>query len=128
MKTNAISAFKDFNLNTQIKPEGKETPTPKTEPKREEFIDKILDKVKNKRDVEDCVAVPRGIFKAYMLIMAGSALLTLGGYLPDKLKNTKKGFMVFGTVLNTLSAFFFAKPFALKGLSATINKDEFKKQ
>ena len=35
-------------------------------PKKREFIDVIADNVKNPRDVQDCVAVPRGIFKAYI--------------------------------------------------------------
>ena len=33
-------------------------------PQKREFIDIISDNVRNPRDVNDCVAVPRGIFKA----------------------------------------------------------------
>lgn len=41
-------------------------------PQKREFIDIISDNVRNPRDVNDCVAVPRGIFKAYIYLMAGS--------------------------------------------------------
>ena len=36
-------------------------------PQKREFIDIISDNVRNPRDVNDCVAVPRGIFKAYIV-------------------------------------------------------------
>ena len=39
------------------------------EPKKREFIDKLMGVVQNQQDVNDCVAVPRGIFKAYLWIM-----------------------------------------------------------
>ncbi|MBR6127840.1 hypothetical protein IKQ21_09165 [bacterium] len=40
---------------------------------KREFIDVIADSVKNPRDVEDCVVVPRGIFKAYIYLMASGS-------------------------------------------------------
>ena len=96
---------------------------------KREFIDVITDAVKNPRDVNDCVAVPRGIFKAYMLIMSGSALLALSGLIKGKRplgKTTKTTMIVLGWVLNTLSALYFAKPFAFKGLSPTVKKENLK--
>ena len=45
------------------------------QPKKREFIDKFSEAVRNPRDVNDCVAVPRGIFKAYLFIMGGFGLL-----------------------------------------------------
>ena len=51
---------------------------------KREFIDKLTDAVMNPRDVNDCVAVPRGIFKAYLLIMSGSALLALSNLIKGK--------------------------------------------
>ena len=91
-------------------------------PKRE-FIDIIADNVRNPRDVNDCVAVPRGIFKAYIYLMAGSGLMTIGGLIPNKLKPLKTGLIITGAILNIISAVYFAKPFAFKGLSPTVNKD-----
>ena len=53
--------MKISEINKNYSLQFKET---KTKPKRE-FIDIIADNVRNPRDVNDCVAVPRGIFKAY---------------------------------------------------------------
>lgn len=103
----------------------------KTQLKKREFIDVFSDSVKNPRDVNDMVAVPRGIFKAYLLIMTGSALLALSNLVPNKKpagKFAKTSMIVLGWVLNTLSAIYFAKPFAFKGNSPTINREELKQQ
>lgn len=96
----------------------------KEQPKKREFIDVFSDAVRNPRDVNDCVAVPRGIFKAYLLIMGGFGLLGISGALPQKMKNTKMSLNIAGNVLNFLSAIYFAKPFAVKGVSPTVKKDE----
>lgn len=97
-------------------------------PKRE-FIDKFTDAVMNPRDVDDCVAVPRGIFKAYLLIMSGSALLTLSSLIKGNKpfgRTAKTSMVIAGWVLNTLSALFFAKPFAFKKLSPTVKREDLK--
>ena len=95
--------------------------TQNSHPQKPEFIDIITEAVKNPRDVDDCVAVPRGIFKAYIFIMAGSALLALSGII-QKWKYTSKTLAVLGNILNFISAIYFAKPFAFKGLSPTVDK------
>lgn len=94
-----------------------------SQPQKREFIDVLTDAVKNPSDVNDCVAVPRGIFKAYLLIMGGFGLLGISGALPAKLKNTKMALNIAGNTLNVLSAVYFAKPFAIKGLSPTVKKE-----
>ena len=96
--------------------------TPSKKPKRE-FIDVIADNVKNPRDVQDCVAVPRGIFKAYIYLMAGSGLLSISNFLPQNWKGTRTSLNVLGALLGIVSAVYFAKPFAIKGLSPTVKKD-----
>ena len=99
----------------------------KSQPKKREIIDIISDSVRNPRDVNDCVAVPRGIFKAYMLIMSGSALLTLANLIPNTKKTgkiIKNSMVVTGWILNTLSALYFAKPFAFKGNSPTVKRED----
>lgn len=88
-----------------------------------EFIDKLLNVVQNQNDVNDCVAVPRGIFKAYLWIMGGFGLLGISGALPQKFAKTKSTLAVIGNICNAVSAFYFAKPFAFKGVSPTIKKD-----
>lgn len=94
---------------------------PEQKPKKREIIDVIADGVKNPRDVNDCVAVPRGIFKAYIALMAGTALMAVSNFLPKKAKPTVN---IIGWGLNILSAYYFAKPFAFKGLSPTVTKEE----
>jgi hypothetical protein len=61
-----------------------------------EFIDRFSNAVRNPRDVNDCVAVPRGIFKAYLFIMGGFAALGISGALPQKMKNTKMALNIAG--------------------------------
>ena len=90
-----------------------------------ELIDRLLSVVRNQSDVNDCVAVPRGIFKAYLWIMGGFGLIGIGGALPQKFKKTKSALIIAGNVCNVISAFFFAKPFAFKGVSPTVKQDEF---
>ena len=96
----------------------------KTKP---EFIDKLSAAVKNPRDVNDCVAVPRGIFKAYMFIMGGSALMGISSIIPQKAKWLKNTLFVSGNILNFISAIYFAKPFFVKGLSPTIKREDINK-
>ena len=93
-----------------------------SKPQKREFIDIIADNVKNPRDVQDCVAVPRGIFKAYIYLMAGSGLLSLSNFLPAKWNAAKTSLNVLGAILGIISAVYFAKPFAIKGLSPTVDK------
>ena len=97
------------------------------EPKKREFIDKVVGIVQNQSDVNDCVAVPRGIFKAYLWIMGGAGLLGISGALPAKFANTKTALSVIGNIMYILSAFFFAKPFAFKGVSPTVDMKEMNK-
>ena len=92
-----------------------------------EFIDKFLGVVQNQSDVNDCVAVPRGIFKAYLWIMTGFGLIGISGALPQKFQKTKSALAIVGNICNIISAFFFAKPFAFKGVSPTISLEENKK-
>ena len=93
-------------------------------PKKREFIDVIADNVKNPRDVQDCVAVPRGIFKAYIYLMAGRGLLSISNFLPAKWKGVRTSLNVLGAVLGIISAVYFAKPFAIKGLSPTVKQEK----
>lgn len=88
-----------------------------------ELIDVIVDNVKNPRDVNDCVEVPRGIFKAYIYLMAGSSLGMIAGALPQKWKISKSILNISCAILSGISAVYFAKPFAVKGLLPTVKKD-----
>ena len=114
MKITKIQSHQNFG-NTEN--------TQKT-PKRE-FIDIIADNVRNPRDVNDCVAVPRGIFKAYILLMAGTGLMAMSNFLPKK---AHKPLNIIGWGLNIMSAYYFAKPFAFKGNSPTVKKEDINNQ
>ena len=75
-----------------------------------EFIDKFTDAIKNPRDINDCIAVPRGIFKAYLLIMSGTGIIAIANLLPEQIKKlkfsgTKKVLSIAGWVLNILNFF-----------------------
>ncbi len=93
-------------------------------PQKREFIDVLADNVRNPRDVNDCVAVPRGIFKAYLYLMAGSSTMMLAGFMPKKWNAAKTATNILGVLLNFVSAIYFAKPFAVKGLSPTVKKED----
>ena len=93
--------------------------------KNKQFIDLIADNIKNPRDVEDCVAVPRGIFKAYIYLMAGSGLISISNFLPQKWTAIKTSLNVLGAALGIVSAVYFAKPFAVKGLSPTVDRKDY---
>ena len=92
--------------------------------KKHEFIDYLSENVKNKRDVDDCIAIPRGIFKAYIYLMAGSSLMLIAAALPAKWKTPKAVLNTGSAVLSAISAVYFAKPFAIKGLSPTVTRDD----
>ena len=96
--------------------------------KKPEFIDKLMNIVQNQDDVNDCVAVPRGIFKAYLWIMTGFGLIGIANALPQKFTKTKTVLAITGNIMNILSAFYFAKPFAFKGVSPTVKMEDVNKR
>lgn len=101
----------------------KNTTTPQ-QSKKPELIDKLLGKIRNQDDINDCVAVPRGIFKAYLWIMGGFGLIGISGALPTKLGKTKTTLSIIGNICNAISALYFAKGFAFKGNSPTVEMDK----
>ena len=94
------------------------------QPKKPEFIDKFLSQVRNQDDINDCVAVPRGIFKAYLWIMGGFGLIGISGALPQKFGKTKSALAIAGNIMNIISAFYFAKGFAFKGVSPNAKMED----
>ena len=55
--------------------------------------------------------------------MAGSSTMMLANFLPQKWNSAKKATNILGVILNFISAIYFAKPFALKGLSPTVKRE-----
>lgn len=117
MNISKIQTNTNFYNNFQAKNDSEKS-------KKREFIDVLTDNVKNPRDVKDCVAVPRGIFKAYLYLMAGSSTMMLANFLPQKWNGARKATNILGIILNFISAIYFAKPFAVKDLSPTIKKED----
>lgn len=117
MNISKIQTNTNFYNNFQAKNDSEKS-------KKREFIDVLTDNVKNPRDVNDCVAVPRGIFKAYLYLMAGSSTMMLANFLPQKWNGARKATNILGVILNFISAIYFAKPFAVKDLSPTIKRED----
>ena len=117
MNISKIQTNTNFYNNFQAKNDSEKS-------KKREFIDILTENVKNPRDVKDCVAVPRGIFKAYLYLMAGSSTMMLANFLPQKWNGARKATNILGVILNFISAIYFAKPFAVKDLSPTIKKED----
>ena len=59
--------------------------------------------------------------------MAGSGLISIANFLPQKWKGIKTSLNVIGAGLGIISAVYFAKPFAIKSLSPTVKKEELNK-
>lgn len=108
-KIKSYQSFKSNNISSKQKPE---------------LIDKLMGVVQNQSDVNDCVAVPRGIFKAYLWIMGGFGLIGISGALPQKFGKAKSALAIVGNICNMISAFYFAKPFAFKGVSPTVKRED----
>ena len=117
MNINKITTYTSFKSSTSSQ-----------QSKKPEFIDEFLGVVKNQDDINDCVAVPRGIFKAYLWIMGGFGLIGISGALPQKFGKTKSTLAIIGNICNAISAFYFAKPFAFKGVSPTVKLKEFNRE
>lgn len=120
-----------FNTNmkiAKIQQQNFRNNPPQKKQEKPELIDKFMNVVQNQRDVNDCIAVPRGIFKAYLWIMTGFGLIGIAGALPQKCSKIKSTLAIIGNICNIISAFFFAKPFAFKGVSPTVDMREMNKQ
>ena len=96
--------------------------------KKPEFIDKFLGVIRNQDDVNDCVAVPRGIFKAYLWIMSGFGLIGIANALPQKLGKTKTTLAIVGNIFNIISALYFAKGFAFKNVTPTVKMEDYNRR
>ena len=59
--------------------------------------------------------------------MSGFGLIGIGNALPAKMKPAKSALIITGNICNIISAFFFAKPFAFKGVSPTVDIKEMNK-
>ncbi len=91
-----------------------------TEQPKEKFTDKFSSRIKNSADLNDCVAVPRSVFKGYLAFMLGTGALTLGSFLPQKAKALRNTVLIGGNLVNTYGIWSFVRPYIIKDATPTV--------
>ena len=101
------------------------TPAPTTEntktQRNENWLDKFQTGVRNSADMTDTIVVPRTIFKGYLGIMIGTALATLGAFIP-KPKALSTALKVSGLGVSTYGTWAFVRPFIIKDAKGVEHK------
>lgn len=94
------------------------TPAPAQKQKAPSIFDKLSTNIKNSRDVNDTVTVPRCIFKGYLCFMLGTSSSSIASIAKNNLKKTGK---YLSPILNTLGiglsaygTYNFVKPYLFK--------------
>ncbi len=87
---------------------------------KEKFTDKFSTKIKNSADLNDCVAVPRSVFKGYLAFMLGTSALTLGTFIPQSSKKIKTTVMIAGNLVNLYGIWSFVRPYIIKNAAPTV--------
>ena len=105
MKINPISQVSYKGLN-------------ETEKKRH-FTDNFQTKVRNSADMQDCISVPRTIFKGYLGIMVGTTLGSIASLL--KPSKTKTAVAATGILTAMYGTWSFVRPYILKGAVPTVD-------
>ena len=95
--------------------------TNNTKNKQKSFLDKFQTGVKNSADMTDTIVVPRTIFKGYLGIMVGTALATLGAFIP-KPKIFSTGLKIAGIILSTYGTWAFVRPYIIKDAKGVEHK------
>ena len=104
-------SIQTFNYINQQKPEIKSA-------KPKKITDKFETYLKNSADINDCIAVPRTIFKGYLGVMFGTALASVSALLkPSKIK-TILNLVAIG--LSTYGTWSFARPYIIKNAVPTV--------
>ncbi len=87
--------------------------------KKKKFTDNFETKLKNSADMNDCISVPRTIFKGYLGIMFGTSIAAIANLIksPSKIK-TAMNIAAIG--LSTYGTWSFARPYVLKGAVPTV--------
>lgn len=87
----------------------------KTEPvKRIGLLDKFETQIRNSADLNDTIKVPRTIFKGYLSIMVGSAILSVTGFIKDKYPKAFKGLNIAASALMLFGTYAFVRPYIIK--------------
>lgn len=122
-----MNIINNYNGNQNIVAPGREMPSVgKTGAKvqkggyKPDFIDKISEKVVNKRDINDMVSVPRSIFKGYLFFTIGGIINGISSKIRQI--GLAKDINIIGDIFSIIGTYNFVKPFLIKGKELT--KDE----
>lgn len=85
---------------------------PQETPKRR-LTDKFQTMVVNSADMNDCLTVPRTIFKGYLGIMMGTTMCALSSF-ATKFPKLKAGLNVAGLLTSAYGTWAFVRPYVLK--------------
>lgn len=106
MQVNTISTFSYKGTNEPSKD-------------KKHFTDNFQTKLRNSSDMQDCVTVPRTIFKGYLGIMVGTTLGSIASLLkPSKFKTAVAATGIATAMYGTWA---FVRPYILKGAVPTID-------
>ncbi|MCM1265214.1 MAG: hypothetical protein NC200_03360 [Candidatus Gastranaerophilales bacterium] len=86
---------------------------------KKHFTDNFQTKVKNSADMQDCITVPRTIFKGYLGIMIGTTLGSIATLL--KPSKTKTAVAAAGIATAMYGTWAFVRPYILKGSVPTVD-------
>ena len=86
---------------------------------KEKFTDKFQTKLKNASDMQDCIVVPRTIFKGYLGIMTGTTLGSVASLM--KPSPLKKAVALSGIATALYGTWAFVRPYITKGVVPTVD-------
>ena len=117
MKVQKIQSQNNFK---SVSPVNKSDNSVQQKELKESFTDKFSTRIKNSADLNDCVSVPRSVFKGYLAFMLGTSALTIGTFIPQKLKKLKTGLMVAGNLINLYGIWSFVRPYIITDAAPTV--------
>lgn len=88
-------------------------PAAPQQPQKKHLTNNFETRLRNSADMNDCIAVPRTIFKGYLGVMFGTTLATVAGMM--KKSKLKTGMALSAIALSTYGTWSFARPYVLKG-------------
>ena len=91
-------------------------------PAKKKFTDKFQTGLRNSADMNDCISVPRTIFKGYLGIMFGTTLAA-GANLIKSPSKIKTALNVAALGLSAYGTWSFARPYVLKDAVPTVKAE-----
>lgn len=116
-----MDVFKDFSsLTSQKKLNNSQNNSATTsgimsKKQKKDIIDIISEKTISDREVNDCVTMPKAIFKGYLCFTAGTALSSISSMFKEN--KYAKYLNVFASLISVYGTYNFVKPFLYKDKS-----------